>query len=221
MASAVDICNVALSHLGNARRVAAIDPPDGSAEADLCSTFYPIARDELLESGDWAFARTRVALAEDASNPSETWSYAYAKPSDCIMPRRVITSDATQYEQDSEPFDSEGELILANKAEAVLIYTRSITDTTKMPNSFRAALGYLLASYLAGPIIKGDEGAKASASLRKVASSIMATAMAQDANRTGATPQHYPGALAARNGLVGSTAPSNNEYQYESGYAIN
>lgn len=221
MASEVALCNIALSHLGNARRVAAIDPPDGTAEADLCATFYPVARDELLESADWSFARKREPLALLSTNDSDTWAYAYQKPADCIMPRRITTGDSTAFEQDSENFDCEGDVIYSNKEDAVLLYTRSITDTTKYSPSFQVSFGYLLASYLAGPIIKGEEGAKAGQAFRKASGVGAPGSVAKDANKTFLNTKPIPSALLARNGTLGSTTPSADAYAYGSGYAIN
>jgi len=63
MASIVDICNLALSHLGDSATVSSIDPPEGSAQADLCARFFPIALASLLEAHSWGFATRRVALA--------------------------------------------------------------------------------------------------------------------------------------------------------------
>lgn len=220
MPSQVDICNIALSHLGNARRVAAIDPPDGTAEADLCATFYPIALAELLEMADWSFARKRATLAPLALNDSTVWAYAYGKPSDCIVPRRVLTNDSSQYELDSENFDSEGDTIYSNKADAVLLYTQPVSDSTKYPPSFTSALGYLLAAYLAGPIIKGEEGAKTGANFRKASAQVANESTAKDANKTNVNAAQLPSALQARNGLVGSTTPSTDSYDYVSGYAV-
>ena len=48
MPSEVDICNLALGHLGDSATVATIDPPEGSAQAEHCARFYPIARDARL-----------------------------------------------------------------------------------------------------------------------------------------------------------------------------
>ena len=64
MASEVDICNLALSHLGDNATVASIDPPEGSAQAEHCSRFYPIARDTLLEMHNWNFSTRRAVLAQ-------------------------------------------------------------------------------------------------------------------------------------------------------------
>ena len=56
MASEVDICNLALGHLGDNATVSSISPPEGSAQAEHCARFYPIARDALLEMHNWNFA---------------------------------------------------------------------------------------------------------------------------------------------------------------------
>lgn len=221
MSSVQGICNLALSHIGNPRRVVAIDPPDGSVEADLCATFYPQAVTEMLEMADWAFARKRVALSLLATNDSEIWAYAYGKPSDCLVPQRIPTGSPTAVGQDTEPFDVEGDIIFANKAEAVLMYTRPVTDSTKFSGTFTVALSYLLASHLAGPIIKGDEGAKAGVSYRKAAMDLARAAITLDANKTQAQPVHTPGALSARGGGGGIDATSTDDNRYGSGYVIN
>lgn len=220
MASIIDICNVALGHLGNARRIASIDPPDGSAEADYAATFYPIALAEALEMSDWSFARKRQVLGLLATNDSSVWAYAYAKPSDCLVARRIPTGAPGAAEQDTEPFDVEGDVIYTNKASAVMVYTRPITDPTKFTPSFITGLGYLVGSYMAGPIIKGAEGAGASQSLRKVAAQVFKSAITVDANKTNAEPQHVPSSILARNGAATSVTPSSDEYTYGSGYGI-
>lgn len=58
--------------------------------------------------------------------------------------------------------DNTGARILyTNQSQAVLRYTRRITDPTRFTPLFVDAFAWLLASYLAGPIIKGDAGAAA------------------------------------------------------------
>src|SRR5436305_11802813 len=57
--------------------------------------------------------------------------------------------------------DGQGnQIILTNVASPVLRYTIEVSDPTKFSGLFVMALSYLLASMLAGPIIKGDAGAK-------------------------------------------------------------
>ena len=72
MASPVDICNTALAYLGDVANVVSIDPAEGSAQAEHCARFYPLARDALLEMHDWGFATRRVALA-GLANPTTQW----------------------------------------------------------------------------------------------------------------------------------------------------
>ena len=43
MATEVDICNLALAHLGDDATIATIKPPEGSAQAEKAARFYPIA----------------------------------------------------------------------------------------------------------------------------------------------------------------------------------
>lgn len=179
MPSVAQICNMALSHIGSEARVASISPPDGSVEAGHCNTFYDLARTELLEPGQWAFALHRATLAQ-STNVSEAWAYAYTLPSTCLRPLRVLQPSIalTVFTQDdrlephtddrgSAAFDIEGETLYTNEPDAVLLYVADATDTTKFTPTFTAALSYNLAGYLAGPIIKGSEGLKIGDAMRQ------------------------------------------------------
>lgn len=204
MASVVQLCNMALSHIGSEARVLSIDPPDGSAEAGYCATFYDLARTELLEPGAWAFSLKRMPLAQ-VENPSDAWVYAYAKPSDCLRPLRVLTPDVavTVFTQDTVPlqttdhssadFEIEGDVLYCNAPDAVLLYVRDVTDSGKFPPSFISALSYLLASYIAGPVIKGSQGVQVGDGMRQRAMSLAdmsATASANASSATGASLSH-------------------------------
>lgn len=90
MPSDVDICNLMLAHLGDDATVSEIDPPEGSAQAEHCARFYPIARDSLLEMHDWKFATRRVPLTPVTLPDNAGWLYAYAKPANTIRVVAVI-----------------------------------------------------------------------------------------------------------------------------------
>jgi hypothetical protein len=94
MASEVDICNLALSHLGDDATVSSINPPEGSAQAEHCATFYPIARDALLELHQWNFSTKRVSLALLNVTPPSTWQYVYAAPGDALNLISILAPDA-------------------------------------------------------------------------------------------------------------------------------
>lgn len=205
MASEIDVCNLALSHLGDTATIASIDPPEGSVQAEHCARFYPIARDAFLEMHDWNFITRRSALALLAAT-NDQWSYVYAKPNLMKKAIAVIPADAEgDYNSYSDinydalplialetyspqPFCIETlstgqEVILTNQEDAVLRYTVSITDPTKFPALFTLALSYFLASLLAGPVIKGDAGAAEAKRLLALAQSYAAVGAVKDANQ--------------------------------------
>lgn len=168
MSSDVDICNLALSHLGDEAEVSAIAPPDGSPQAAQCGRFYPMARDVLLEAHPWTFATKRVALAEVTNTLPDDWTYAYALPSTCLRPLAALypglpaqlfgESDDGSHPYIVETAEDGGLVLFTNLQTATLRYIDRVEDTAKFTPGFTAALSRLLASYLAGPILKGREG---------------------------------------------------------------
>jgi len=222
MASPVDIVNLGLAHIGAEAQVSSIDPPDGSYEAGLGARFYPIVRQEMINGSGMAFSLKRVALAE-VDNPSTVWLYAYALPSDCINAMRVLSLsyvtaasllapldsvfvlqqnalviDNLFTERGSSDFEIEGEVLLTNEPEAVLKYTADITDTGKYPPLFVSAFGMMMASYLAGPIIKGVDGMKVGVEWRRAAMSALAQAQTSDANASSERAEHVAESVRAR-----------------------
>ena len=157
MASVVDICNLALAHLGDEATVSAISPSDGSAQSDHCVRFYPIARDICLERHDWNFARRRAVLSETANTPPDVWAYEYAMPANVIRVLMVMDENGDEDKPRSfmQGTDANGaRVIWTNEPLATLLYTHAITDSTKFSALFVNCLSYLLASFLAGPITK-------------------------------------------------------------------
>jgi hypothetical protein len=163
MSSAVDIYNLALGHLGDEATVSS--PTESSVQAEHCNRFYPMARDAMLAGHAWSFATKRISLALLSTDETpDTWDYAYALPSTCLEAISVLEPGAED-DADTSPFIIEalqnGTLaVFTNVEDATLRYIEQITDTTKFPPLFVLALARLLASMLAGPIIKGEAGMK-------------------------------------------------------------
>lgn len=206
MASAIDICNQALSHLGDSATVASIDPPEGSAQAEHCARFYPMALAALLELHQWAFATRRAVLAEVA-NPSTSWVYAYAFPANTVNLISVLAPDALDdYSSDaytpqdfSPEIDALGnDIILTNQANAVLRYTELVSDTSKFSPLFIECLGWLLASKLAGPVLKGETGMAAAQACTKTFVYWYNKAIGSDASQRKVTPHQHVGWMNAR-----------------------
>ena len=80
MASVIEICNRALSNIGNNRSINSLN--EASKEAGQCSLYYESIRDAVADF-DWNFATKTVALA-DTNNPPLDWDYAYTYPTDCL-----------------------------------------------------------------------------------------------------------------------------------------
>lgn len=186
MPSVVDICNLALSHLGDTGTVASIDPPEGSAQSEHCARFYPIARDTLLEMHPWNFATRRATLAL-LDVPTWTWEYAYSLPSNTVKVLSVLPSHVDD-DLESEPYETEAgadgsPVIRTNLAEATVRYTMRVEDPTRFSPLFTEALTRLLAAYLAGPVIKGDAGRKAGLAQMQLFQQMASRAMVSDANQ--------------------------------------
>jgi len=210
MASDVEICNLALSHLGDTANVTSIDPPEGSAQAEHCSRFYPLARGMLLEAHDWSWATRRTSLTPLVATIAP-WAYAYGKPNLMIKAIAVLDPEASDdytipaaFETEQayaplayapQPFAIEtlptgDEVILTNHENAVLRYVVSVTDTAKFPPTVVMALSWLLASLLAGPIIKGEKGAAEAKRCLAVYKEVLGMAVNADSNQPLASVRH-------------------------------
>ncbi len=214
MPSPVEIANISLSNIGAENLVSSIDPPDGSVESGYCATFYPIARTVLLEACKPAFAKKRVTLASVAN--TSAWAYAYTRPSDCLKPLRLLPAetlaslfadDDTEAallarlsvpESDSAHYEVEGDLILCDVEDATLVYVYDQGDTTKWSPLFSDAVAAMLSSYLAGPLVKGKDGAALGQQWRTQAYRLGAAAAAAIANSTNEPAQHIPDSIRAR-----------------------
>ena len=213
MASEVDIVNLALGRLGDDATVSSIDPPEGSAQASHAARFYPIARDSMLEMHQWGFATRRVTLAVLTGASPSPWQYAYAAPANALNMLAVMASDATNDYSTGQPMpytppgmpaqagyglyvpqeyvvealEDGTSVIYTNQVNAVLRYSALVSDTTKFSPLFTDALAWLLASHLAGPILKGETGAAAAKSCMQMFNTIFSKATVSDANQRRAT----------------------------------
>lgn len=214
MASEIDICNLALSHLGDDATVASINPPEGSAQAEHCSRFYPLARDTLLELHAWNFCTKRAALALLVDSGTQ-WFYTYEQPADCLRVISVLdvnagddlgvpaTTFAWPALNTPQPFvcetDALGrEIILTNQPDAMARYTAYVTDTTKFSPLFVTALTWKLAAMLAGPVVKGDAGRAEAKRCEEMFQMWMRQAITSDANQRHLNVPHTVGWMAAR-----------------------
>lgn len=195
MASEIDICNLALAHLGDRANVSSINPPERSVQAEHCARFYPIARDTLLEMHPWNFARTRVEPAGLESRVSY-WPYAWSTPNNCINIIAALPEGATSDDQVTS-FKQESDIIYTREPLDWLLFTAKVVDTTKFSPLFSDALAFLLAGYLAGPIRKETDGRTAARMMQMVDVRI-GRAKVSDANANRDRPDYTPSFVKAR-----------------------
>lgn len=202
MATVVDICNLALARLGDEATVASIDPPEGSAQASHCARFYPMALDTMLDSHYWSFCTVRASLNLLAAAPKFGWTYAYAEPTNNINIVALFLATATD-DQNPQPFEMEAlpdgtSVIYTNVESAIARYTIRVNDPAKYQPLFIEALVWLLASNLAGPVLKGDEGIKMSQQCYKMFLMQLTKATTSDTAQRKVKIRHNPDFLAAR-----------------------
>ena len=133
MASEVDICNLALTHIG---QKSITNLTDDTQEARVCNLFYSDTRDSLLRSHPWNFAIRRVELALLPTTPAFQFGYEFSLPSDCL---RVLFTDSRH------DFRVEGRKLLSNSDSVKIEYISRVEDTTQFDYGFIDALWTLLA----------------------------------------------------------------------------
>lgn len=148
----VDICNLALSHVGG-YPIQSVS--EATKEARECKRLYPFSKDSTLEAFDWSFARKQKLLAEVSGVEIYGWDYVYEFPSDCIIPRKIYDSSESETPITYDIYvnsDLNKRYIVTDQEDAVLIYTAKVSDANLFSPLFKEALGYRLASELAIPL---------------------------------------------------------------------
>ena len=158
--SDVDICNIALSRLGERNRIQSLDSAaDNTTAAVLCRENYALARDCVLEAAPWDFALVRTfALALVATDEEAAWKFIYARPADAA---HLLNADdgttGVRYEL-QQPYVTglrEGQLVIySNVQDLKLNYIARATDPSKWSGLFVNALAWRLASDLALPLTR-------------------------------------------------------------------
>jgi len=149
MASTVDICNAALTKLGESRITDLSDDVKGAREMNAV---YDLRRKALLRAYLWSFSMERVSLTALADAPDWGYTVQYQLPADCL--RVVQVSDTWDVPgmadymngPDMELYRIEGRTIRTDlSAPLPLRYVKNVTD----PNQFDALFVEALSDDLA------------------------------------------------------------------------
>jgi len=141
-----DICNRALSHLGEEP---IMEGDSTSKKARSCRAWYDVTRLDLLRNHPWTFAMTKVfaALKADESRGSYPggYKYAYIYPTDCC---RLVWCSADAYLVQAN-------CIFSNDSNMEIRYVRDFKDAPMFSASFTTVFTYALAKNLCTLLI-GD-----------------------------------------------------------------
>lgn len=159
----------------------------------------------MLDSHYWGFTLTRDYLTALAVTPKSGWMYAYAVPNTAM---NIVSLFLDGSVNDDNPQDYEiesladgTEVIYANITPAICRYTCRVTDPTKYQPLFVEAFVLLLMSYLAGPILKGDEGRKEALNNLKLHAVALNKAKESDASQRKITTNRTPAFMEARGAI--------------------
>jgi hypothetical protein len=142
--SETTIANRALNRLG-ARSINSIS--ENSAEAFACIAAYAHARDELLRSHRWNFARKRSTLTRFQNPTGHEWLYKYALPADCLRVMEINEEDV--WDMSSPLFELEGRDIFTDAPTLHLKYIARIENVDLFDVLFTRVLVLSLAADIA------------------------------------------------------------------------
>jgi hypothetical protein len=125
--SEAQLSSISLLRIGQKQTINSLD--DRSASAQACKALFANARDSLLETLDWPFARRRATLAATTLTRSE-WSFVYSLPTNCLAPRWITTGLQAADADTKIPFAIEGDdsvgtnrVLLTDQDDAELVFT--------------------------------------------------------------------------------------------------
>lgn len=187
--SKVDICNMALTHLG---KPFITDVTETGQTAVKCNFHYDKARRALLVKSPWTFARRIRSLSLLTANDlSDLWEFHYDLPSDMIALRRLLPQSA-RVDRNEPPIPSyiEEGTLYSNEPLAKLFYTPDSTDTAAWSSGFDDALALGLALRLAPDFTRRTSDIER---LRNMYTDAIRDAIQEDAAQEPATYTFYDG----------------------------
>lgn len=147
--SVLDICNIALSKLGESP-LAGLDA-NGSPASRLCYMHYHPVRREVLAAARWSFAGKEVTLTSATKDDDGQHSLPHSLPQDCL---RVLAVN-------SPSWILRGRSIFCPQQEIRVQYIADVEDTTLFEPLFTEAFATRLACKLCIPLLSSVTARKA------------------------------------------------------------
>lgn len=141
MISEVNICNMALTRIGQNRIMSLTQT---GTLAELCKLYYEPTLNELLSAYEWPFAISRSQLSASAEENLTVFDYRYQLPLNYLRVLTMLSSE--DYSEITDDWEIEGDKLLSDVTPAYIKYIKMITNPTKLPQSFIEALYLRIAS---------------------------------------------------------------------------
>jgi hypothetical protein len=141
----IDLCSKALGKIG-ACGIVSFD--EGTPEADLAGSFYPVVKARLLSSFPWSFATRSAGLARVAGGGLLGYGACFALPNDFLSVVKVSPG---------VPYKIASGRLCSNAAAVALTYVADV-DEAAMPPVFTSAFVYALAAEFSISLL--DDSAK-------------------------------------------------------------
>lgn len=147
--STTSICNMALKRIGSARINDYADASDNKPEAVYCRLYFEQAAKALMEDHFWPFAKRRVQLSEDTTDPAFGYENAFLLPNDflriiCFWGDTDLPGGRTTYS-----YEIEGNRLLTDEDEVYLKYVRWVSSIAEWDPLFIECMVLTLAKKLA------------------------------------------------------------------------
>lgn len=154
VASAEEICNLAIAKIGHEGFIASLD--EDSKGARIFNNIYIPTRDAVLSQHLWRFARKRAVLAPLTEVPpfrNITGENYFQYPDDCL---RIIGTDQ-EYFASGTPWAREGDKIIAPTDTLKLVYIQRVKEPTFYDPCFVDALACRLGMEASTSILKDKQ----------------------------------------------------------------
>lgn len=158
--SKVQIYNITLNILGITQQIDNCDSQDN--RVITLNNYYNLARDYVLKDFDWNFASSFKTLSLANKKPHQNkYLYCYDYPIDCVCARDIFSTYSYKLEKFEIANDeNSNKVILTDLENAVLRYTKKVSDEFYFSSEFTLALCHYLASLcsysLIGSVQKGQ-----------------------------------------------------------------
>jgi hypothetical protein len=150
LSSKVDICNAALSRIGQATITSLTD---GTQPAKLCNTFFDLVARRVMTNGSWTSAIRRVTLAKTTNTPAFGFNNEFQLPVD---PKCLKVLNVDEDIDGALNYAIEGDKLLTDEGTIKIRYIAELTDSEDYDVMLEEAIEIMLASKLAFRLV-GDK----------------------------------------------------------------